>query len=94
MAARSVTGRTPHGGGSVAGMANSKKKKSWKDMTAAQKGAVVVIGTAEVALTAWAVTDLVRRPVEQVRGPKPLWCVGMIVQPFGPIAYLVAGRVE
>jgi hypothetical protein len=27
-----------------------------------------------------------------VRGPKPLWVLGSVVQPVGPIAYLVFGR--
>ena len=35
-----------------------------------------------------ALVDLVRRPAEQVRGRKAIWAVGLLVQPFGPIAYL------
>ena len=51
------------------------------------------MGTAiEVVLTTVALADLARRPRTQVRGPKPLWVLGCIVQPLGPIAYLAIGR--
>lgn len=70
-------------------MMNNKK---WSEMSRAQQGAVVVLGAAEVVLTAVAVVDLVRRPAEQVRGPKVAWAAGLVIQPVGPIAYLAWGR--
>lgn len=70
-------------------MMNNKK---WSEMSRAQQGAVVVLGAAEVVLTAVAVVDLVRRPAEQVRGPKVAWAAGLAIQPVGPIAYLAWGR--
>ena len=46
-----------------------------------------LVGTGiEVILSALA--DLARRPRAQVRGHKPLWILGCIVQPLGPVAYL------
>ena len=36
--------------------------------------------------------DLMRRPASQVRGPKLLWAAGFVVQPVGPVAYLLWGR--
>jgi len=68
------------------------QKKSWSDLTPTQQRAIVVAGTVEVVVTAWALRDLKRRPREAVRGPKPLWVLGMVVQPFGPIAYAAFGR--
>lgn len=68
-------------------------RKSWSEMSRQQRGAVVVGGTIEVVLTVWALTDLARRPADQVRGPKWAWAAGCVIQPVGPIAYLVVGRV-
>jgi hypothetical protein len=53
---------------------------------------VVAGGVVEVVVTAWCVRDLVRRPAAGVRGPKRLWALGFVVQPFGPVAYLLGGR--
>lgn len=68
------------------------ERKTWSELTDAQKTAVVIGGTIEVVLTAVALTDLARRPAAGVRGPKALWAVGCLIQPIGPIAYLAVGR--
>jgi len=64
----------------------------WADLPRWQQAGVVALGAVEVVLTTVAAIDLVRRPGEQVRGRKALWALGLPVQPFGPIAYLVFGR--
>jgi Phospholipase_D-nuclease N-terminal len=67
-------------------------KKQWSDLSEGLR-ATILVGTAiEVALTTVALADLARRPRERVHGPKPLWVLGCVVQPVGPIAYLVFGR--
>ena len=66
-------------------------KKSWSELSDAQKTAILVVGSVELALTATALVDLARRPAEQVRGRKALWALGVFVQPVGPIAYLAWG---
>lgn len=54
---------------------------------------LITVGVAlEVALTTIALVDLVRRPSEEVRGPKVLWALGCVVQPIGPMIYLTFGR--
>lgn len=54
---------------------------------------LITVGVAlEVALTTIALVDLVRRPSEEVRGPKVLWALGCVVQPIGPMIYLAFGR--
>ena len=68
------------------------KKKQWSDLTDGQRAAVVLGGAVELVLTTFALADLVRRPSAQVRGPKALWALGSVVQPVGPIAYLLFGR--
>lgn len=69
------------------------QKKKWQDMTPSQQAAVVTVGVIEVVLTTVALVDLIRRPADQVRGPKVAWALASFVQPVGPVAYLVAGRV-
>ena len=69
-----------------------RRKKRWSELTPGQKAGVVVVGTVQVALLAVAATDLVRRPAEQVRGPKWAWAPVLAVNGVGPVAYLVCGR--
>lgn len=68
------------------------RKKQWGDFSGRQQAAMVALGAVELVLTARAATDLYRRPRESVRGPKALWWPTLVVQPFGPIAYLLLGR--
>jgi hypothetical protein len=67
------------------------QKKKWSELSSRQQTAILVLGSIEVALTATALADLMRRPSDQVRGDKRLWALGVFVQPFGPIAYLAWG---
>lgn len=67
-------------------------KKSWDELSGSQKALILTGISIELALTATALVDLVRRPRAQVRGPKGLWALGLVVQPVGPIAYLALGR--
>jgi Phospholipase_D-nuclease N-terminal len=67
-------------------------KKKWSELSGPQQAVTVAVSTVELALTVLALIDLVKRPPEQVRGPKGLWAVGVLVQPVGPIAYLAWGR--
>ena len=66
-------------------------KKSWSELSDAQKTAILVVGSTELALTATALVDLARRPAAQVRGRKGLWVLGILVQPIGPVVYLAWG---
>jgi hypothetical protein len=70
----------------------ARKQKKWSDLTDGQRAAVVAGAAVELVLTTLALVDLVRRPAAQVRGRKPLWALGSVVQPVGPIAYLLFGR--
>jgi hypothetical protein len=73
-------------------MSDMATRKRWSDLTGRQHAVVLVAASIELALTATALVDLVRRPASQVRGPKALWALGCFVQPVGPIAYLLRGR--
>jgi hypothetical protein len=67
-------------------------KKKWSDLSEQQKRAVFVGGVLETVLTTVAIRDLSRRSADEVRGPKVAWRLAFFVQPFGPLAYFVAGR--
>jgi hypothetical protein len=67
-------------------------KKKWSDLTPTQQRLIIVAGAAEAVLTTVALRDLGRRPASGVRGPQLLWRLACVVQPVGPIAYLVVGR--
>jgi hypothetical protein len=65
---------------------------SWKELSPGRRVAMLTLGSAEVALTATAAVDLLRRPADRIHGPKALWWLGIFVQPVGPVAYLALGR--
>jgi hypothetical protein len=73
-------------------VARRTSKKRWSDLSRGQRIAIVAGGVGEIAMTVAALTDLARRPAAQVRGPKVLWALSFVVQPFGPIAYGALGR--
>lgn len=67
-------------------------RKKWSELSGGQRAAILTLACIEISLTATAAVDLLRRPDDQVKGSKALWAAALVVQPFGPIAYLVAGR--
>jgi hypothetical protein len=66
--------------------------RSWSELPRWQQVATAVLAPIEVALTTVAMIDLARRPSRQIRGPKALWWPLVLVQPVGPVAYLVWAR--
>ena len=70
-------------------------RRRWSDLRPRTRALIVVGGTFEAFLKAVALTDLARRPAAQLRGPKWLWAVGLVlVNSVGaaPLVYLLAGR--
>ena len=70
-------------------MANKKK---WSELSTGAKVGIVIAAAVELVLTTLAFKDLRSRSRDEVRGPKWLWSLVSLVQPAGPIAYLVLGR--
>ncbi len=68
-------------------------RRAFSDLSQAAQTAIVATGVVELALLAVAGIDLIRRPAEQVRGPKLAWGAGLFVNFIGPIAYLAVGRL-
>jgi hypothetical protein len=71
---------------------NARRKKSWSEMTPAQRVWVVVGAIVQMALLGIALADLRRRPASEIRGSKGLWRSAVFVNYFGPIAYFLLGR--
>jgi len=69
------------------------KQKSWHELSPRRRAVVVVVGAAQVALAAAAYRDLVKRPAEQVNGPKAAWALALLVNWVGPLTYFAKGRV-
>lgn len=67
-------------------------KKNWKDLTPTQRGMVIGGAVVQLTLLALAQRDLVKRPAEEVRGPKWLWRIVTLINFVGPIAYFCFGR--
>lgn len=67
-------------------------KKKWADLSPGAKVALVVGSAIELVLTTVAARDLRSRARSEVRGPKFVWSLLLVVQPVGPIAYLLFGR--
>lgn len=67
-------------------------RKRWSELTGPQRAAILTLACVEISLTATAAVDLAKRPADRVKGSKAAWAAALIVQPFGPIAYLAVGR--
>ena len=68
--------------------------RRWGDLSPRTRRFLVVVGSVEVALAAVAWIDLIRRPGDQVRGPKWRWALVIPVNIVGPLCYLRWGRLR
>jgi phospholipase D-like protein len=73
-------------------MSRRRSKKSWSDLSPAQRFLTVVAGVIQISLLVAALVDLRRRPADQVRGSKAMWAALSFVNFFGPLAYFKFGR--
>ena len=69
-----------------------------EQLQAMNSSVLIVIGLIwilEIALMVWALIDIVRRPVHEIRwGKKWLWVlIALFINLAGPIIYLAVGRV-
>lgn len=73
-------------------MGKPRKKRSWSEMTDAQRRWVVVGATVQLLLQAAALRDLRRRTASEVNGPRWAWACATFVNTVGPLAYFAFGR--
>ncbi|GAA3195352.1 hypothetical protein GCM10020255_096950 [Rhodococcus baikonurensis] len=73
---------------------NLTKKKSWSELSPAQRRVVALLATIQslLAIAAW--TDLARRPFDTVNGSKKKWAAIIFVNFVGPLAYFRRGRTQ
>jgi len=70
-------------------------RRQWSDFSPRSRRLIMVAATAEAGLKAAALIDIKRRPASQIRGPKWLWAVVVIlVNSAGgaPLSYFLFGR--
>lgn len=67
-------------------------QKRWSEYSPTARTAIGFGALVELAVTAIALRDLIRRPARDIRGPKLLWGLGLFVQPVGSPLYLLIGR--
>ncbi len=70
----------------------SHSRTRWSDLPASRRVGAVVVGLAQVTLTAAAYRDLARRPASEVNGTKLAWGLAILVNWVGPLAYFAKGR--
>ena len=66
--------------------------KSWEDLTDGQKTAVLVAVSVQVSLLLTALSDIYRRPAEEIRGRKWAWAAFSFVNSVGPVSYFLFGK--
>ena len=66
--------------------------KQWSELSGGQRAAVLVVGSAQMALAATAWIDLARRPARQVNGRKATWAAIIAINWIGPLCYFRWGR--
>jgi hypothetical protein len=69
------------------------RDQRWSDLPPLRRRGIVLAGTVQVTLAAFAWVDLARRPGERVRGSKAVWAAVIAVNFVGPITYLCFGRI-
>jgi hypothetical protein len=69
------------------------RRRRWQDLPTGVRTAIAAVGSAQFALLAGALVDLVRRPAEQVRGGRRwVWLPVLFINTVGPLAYFAFGR--
>lgn len=69
--------------------------KKWTELSPGSRRLVVAAGAVDGTLRIAALSDLVRRPASEIRGPKWQWAAALgLVNSMGavPIAYFLYGR--
>ena len=69
------------------------RRNRWQDLPEGARKAIAIVGSAQAALLASAMIDLVRRPSSQVRGGRKwAWFPVILINGVGPLAYFAFGR--
>lgn len=67
-------------------------RRKWSELSDRQRTTVLVMASVQVSLLLTALTDIYRRPAEEIRGGKWPWVAASFVNFIGPVSYFVFGR--
>lgn len=67
-------------------------KRKWSELSDRRRATVLVMASVQVSLLLTALTDIYRRPAEEIRGGKWPWVAASFVNFIGPVSYFVFGR--
>jgi hypothetical protein len=68
------------------------QRRRWSDLSPAQRRVILALISLQLSLLATALADLLRRPAEQINGPRWAWALASLVSFVGPLAYFRFGR--
>ncbi|KAA0918459.1 hypothetical protein [Dietzia sp. ANT_WB102] len=68
------------------------KKKTWNDLTTAQRAGLLALISLQASLAASAWADLAAQPASKVQGSKGKWAAIIAINFIGPILYFTRGR--
>jgi hypothetical protein len=68
------------------------RTRKWSELSGGQRALLLTLVSTEAALTATAAVDLWFRPRTEVNGVKARWWPVLLIQPVGPVVYLLRGR--
>jgi hypothetical protein len=69
--------------------------RKWSDLSKSSQRLIIIAAVADTILKVAALTDMKRRPANQIRGPKWIWAPAvMLINSCGgaPLAYFIFGR--
>lgn len=66
--------------------------RKWRRMDTAERATIVAGAVVHVALMGLAQVDMCRRPESEIRGPRWLWRLIVLINFVGPVAYFTIGR--
>lgn len=72
-------------------LSRGSSRQRWKDLTARQQTAILVLASVQLSLAAAAWADLAQRPARDVRGRKSVWGAVITVNFVGPVLYFMRG---
>jgi hypothetical protein len=71
---------------------STKRTREWRELSARQRGVVLLAAVVQFALLIAALRDLRRRPSGQINGNKGVWVAVSFVNFIGPLSYFLFGR--
>jgi hypothetical protein len=63
-----------------------------REISPEKKRLLIVLAAAEIIVKLYAAWDLAHRDASELNGPKRLWGPALLINFFGPVAYLGFGR--